>query len=867
MTKVNSNKKEIQKSVELGKRNKLLIPRVKTWCKHIHIEDRSAGLITEMYNVPTNLSISCPHTHRGFTAFHFESIARDFILENCLQCKYHEEIHEKNFGREIIELKKKWDEEILREKEEIARTKTLFKEQVKAIKHEDSTTITELSIIKIIDEIESNKIEKSLEILEASKLSPLFFNNISIDYLCLFLDENDIDRHIIESIYNVSKVRVNFSNFAIERLLDSIKNKINDDVSAILLNILSNKWLEENKDFVISIVDNLQYERQMGDYYDKKYSYPHSIELIFKIYSLNKETLQKHIKNRLFVNNKLTRINTNGLLQELIERDFTIVKEFIEELFFSLELDDDGYNESADNFTCKTLFLLYEKDSTFVKNNLIKCLNRLSKGAIIELLVLFEKIIIKGNKEDSQELLLIVIGFISNKTENTDVVKASINIIKEVTEERLELIDNDFNSLTGILIHLFERIKSYNHYKEEISTNIVSTFNPLQNLDPYEIETLKFTFNNNFSQLKDIIEFFISKDKSLNSLRHIISIIKELDSKKDGQLKGIFISLLKDASNDPSFIADFLPQIHSYILDIDSLDVRFEGMNFLIKIFDKFPQLITQSFIDIIKVFLNDVDLVIRKKALEVYYFILKHYPEQVTNQDIETICKCQTNNYIIIHQEANKLSYRIFTFLTPKQREQWYINLISWESSYFKNENLEYSKNLVNIILFYSKEMNIQFHDNVTKLYYEKYCDSNYYIAIEFIKKLNNIAQTNTNLIEFWLVQSLKFIGKLKVDSFYSHEDIIAPFFNTLYYQTSSLIIQNDKLFSDFIVTRIKVSDYRTILKLLRVFAYYSLHEVLNRNCHLLKENIPVVKSNNYLLKQINIFQSIAQQELNIKH
>lgn len=102
MSKEGQQEREIEKMVALGRRNLVLIPQVENWCKHVEIHDNSAGLITELYQIPTMLSIGCPHASGGYSGANFEWSARDFILENCKNCQFHKKISSPNFGEEVF---------------------------------------------------------------------------------------------------------------------------------------------------------------------------------------------------------------------------------------------------------------------------------------------------------------------------------------------------------------------------------------------------------------------------------------------------------------------------------------------------------------------------------------------------------------------------------------------------------------------------------------------------------------------------------------------------------------------------------------------------------------------------------------------
>ena len=196
------------------------------------------------------------------------------------------------------------------------------------------------------------------------------------------------------------------------------------------------------------------------------------------------------------------------------------------------------------------------------------------------------------------------------------------------------------------------------------------------------------------------------------------------------------------------------------------------------------------------------------------------------------------------------------------------HINTISWEATYFNEDDFYYSKDLVKIILYYNNDINSANQNTVIKEFYQKYCNCpEYYVAIDFVKELNKISDDFPNLENFWLEQTLGFISKLRVDYIHNHEDIMEPFFNTLYNKSHELLSKNEELLLKFIENRIVYEDYRTILRLLKILLYYNLHEILNKFCIIIEGKIPKNQSNNNVLELNNLLYRISHLELAAKN
>lgn len=77
MVKKRSMEREIEKSVEIGRRNAALMGKVQNWCRHLEVRMESAGLVAQLYNLPVGMmSIRCEHATAGGTmSMHLNQVA------------------------------------------------------------------------------------------------------------------------------------------------------------------------------------------------------------------------------------------------------------------------------------------------------------------------------------------------------------------------------------------------------------------------------------------------------------------------------------------------------------------------------------------------------------------------------------------------------------------------------------------------------------------------------------------------------------------------------------------------------------------------------------------------------------------------
>lgn len=124
MVKERSFNKEIERTVEIGRKNQELWPRVKGWCKHLEIQLMSAGVVAEIYNLPAGtMRITCDHASAGGTAsMHLENVATSFIIKNCRDCPFHQVVDIDNIGYAILEEWEKAQAESQQAQEQVVRS-------------------------------------------------------------------------------------------------------------------------------------------------------------------------------------------------------------------------------------------------------------------------------------------------------------------------------------------------------------------------------------------------------------------------------------------------------------------------------------------------------------------------------------------------------------------------------------------------------------------------------------------------------------------------------------------------------------------------------------------------------------------------
>ena len=85
-----SHDNEFAETMKLGEDNAVCLRQMQSWCKHVEIEQTSAGLYAPMTGLPIGMySVACPKVEGKTASMHFRRIFSDFLVQNCATCPHH----------------------------------------------------------------------------------------------------------------------------------------------------------------------------------------------------------------------------------------------------------------------------------------------------------------------------------------------------------------------------------------------------------------------------------------------------------------------------------------------------------------------------------------------------------------------------------------------------------------------------------------------------------------------------------------------------------------------------------------------------------------------------------------------------------
>ena len=100
------NANEVERYLEIGRRNQEVIELGRNWCRHLEVElVGGVGMIEAQTGLPIgSRAFSCAHAAGGrFGGMHLDAIAVDFALRNCQDCRFRDVVGFPNWTSLIAE--------------------------------------------------------------------------------------------------------------------------------------------------------------------------------------------------------------------------------------------------------------------------------------------------------------------------------------------------------------------------------------------------------------------------------------------------------------------------------------------------------------------------------------------------------------------------------------------------------------------------------------------------------------------------------------------------------------------------------------------------------------------------------------------
>lgn len=865
----------IQDVVETGRNNLAIYPKVANWCSHLQISADQGGYVAQIYGLPGMFTIKCPHSTKGYSQMQLDVMAADFIVENCIGCLHHKELDADNFGRIVIAEKQKKDEEIRQEEEQKKQSLQKVRDEVNKLLAGGSTVtgISEASILNLLEKFDkTDRAATAIQIEEASRLEPSFFTLLSLDVLSFYFEDEEIGTHCIIAVTNVLKTksdRPDQIKVNLERAF--LSSNQTDELAGLLDLYLDISNLTEFEVSIQSVLNRLSYFRLFLPPGESEPTNENSIKLFARIIDLDSSFFTQIVIHRLSHPEKFIRYNMLGVLEELIEKK----EEFIRALFLNIlqcfTIEDDGYYDSPDHMVQKIIIELLKRDPQRTYPVVKEADKKLSTAARIQLWEIPAKAF--RNEDVPNELdsfmpiwLKDFISIVFLKTTPAELKKEMLDDLAQMSGKAPTYFEPYFDELVGYLTTLLDEYKQFQFWLDELKSKSVdkrTTFNPLLGKDYWAVSNEEMTWAADIRHTKETIVhvFRLNEAKYFPKLQ---PIVKTLDSKTQADLKKELLTILGDGIKDPYVFSQFVPELYNYILDPHSIEIRIEAMKILDKMIEKYPNVVPQTFFDLIEAFVTDANQSIRKYAIELIKTVARYISTQLQDQHISFVIHSLNDKFVIVHKAAVDASETIYPFATADQQFLIMDSLYNWIYTYYQKAEPDHdfcertTKRLLRLARGKTKWITL-----LTKEFVIKFCkDKEHYFSKKFLSVLEEIKQEVPALEGDWLELTL---DKLTASRPYfgdngERDDLISTVYKSQYKVLKSKITNLE----GFLNSR-GDNDYSDIASILAICLHFELFETTKQFSERLLTSIPDVVSTRSIREVLQIANSLAEFELSV--
>lgn len=623
MAKKGNTDRELQRAVELGRKNAEILPKVRGWCRHLEIEMESSGLVAELYQLPVGMMhITCPHASAGGSmSMHLTQVATEFITANCRNCSYHELVSLENIGRTILDK----DDEVRARRVSETKDQDLAKHRLRelvsgdlteALRREGVTAQSVLELIVLLDnETHSNEAAKKL--VKAAELAPGFFTTDAIEVLCSHFPDPAHGEHCIDTVLILARRTRLFHEVAFRAARSCLEKFKNSDKACLLIA----EYLEHSdsveSEVVQEIVHAQWYALDIPSRRDRCYEGGNLA--LKRIGQRDPNLLSIVLKEQLKSDSKHIRFNAAHVIQVLIDDFPELAKQMIDPLVDSLELEDDIYNGiSADGAACQALAAIYVRHPDYAQERLSDGYGRLSSGAKEEIISVYRNIVFGGKRFSNysqestenferciprvvQPLLQIVSGFAHYLDVKAEAAETLEKIGKYYPQHLLEHLDG----LLGAVANLSHESALFDE-KE-----------PKTVLEVLEKQGSQATYSRTARQVIDALRGVCTHDARavLGALRQILP---NLDSGQRhlAAYKAELAALYGELGRNPKLLPEIIPDLYKLFVDFGSVFVRGASIKAITRILEKHRDVLPQNMVELLIVYLTDSYVYVHKSAV-----------------------------------------------------------------------------------------------------------------------------------------------------------------------------------------------------------------------------------------------------------
>jgi len=639
----NSERKQYEDSIELGKQNVECINGITSWCKHARVEMTHAGLYAQMTGLPIGMvEVTCPHAADGCGSMNLPLFLPMFILKNCVGCKSHSPNGSTSWVESIIEsAEKEKNARNMRECERATRLAELRK-RLQAIPRNarTSASIQEASILELteglFDQDSDRRTQSQKRLTEAARVGADLFPSLVLDLLIEQALSEEFGPACLAVCAELAVTRSDLSKRLADASCGAIKRGISIEAGAKVLTAVVDKLdMPMDVQVIQHLVSSQSYYRPIGGWEgNADPEYPFSVQMLSRYYTANSSSVLDAIKGRLASNDKHVRIDVCGVIRAIRKLHPGISIELLPELIESLQLDDDMYEDSADGAACREIAAAFDSDPKQADLLLSKKIHD-SSGELQTLLVTPYDDILRshlrswkrserksGPPASEQEKFAFARCWDLSQDEHLD-LKTRIKAAEAMKLSCKYLSDAAlpyFDAMLGYLALLRSQSQPPKPPPSIIIPGKAPEIAEMRRLD-------EWTRNNDWSHLKSLLSGALEELAEEEPSQVIDSILKcfdGLDTKSHEEFKAAIMGILGKLGQDYTSQPKLLPALMKGLMDFDSALIRMEALKASEEAF-RYADAVPSNLLDIVVLHLQDQYVAVHKSAVRTIRWLARH--------------------------------------------------------------------------------------------------------------------------------------------------------------------------------------------------------------------------------------------------
>jgi hypothetical protein len=626
VAKKRNTDKMLQQTLEIGQRNKDLMPKIRNWCRHLEIKMESAGLVAEIYNVPAGtMSMSCAHASAGGTmSMYLSQVAADFITSNCRDCPHHEMVSLDNIGREILNKEVEVRSRRVAKAEQENSAKLRLHELVsgdltEALRREDITKRSVLELVLLLDD-DSHSRDAAMKLVKAATVAAEFFTKDGIEVICSHFPDINHGQICMDALMQLgakSGELPEIAFLAARACLEQMKNC--NGACYLIGTYLQERGRSAERELVEAVL-NAQWHgpaifltrtapRSDGSEFALKVIAQKDVALVVDV-----------LKRRLKATRKDVRFNAAHIVEALLDDFPGLAQCLVDPLIDSLELDDDIANGvSADGAACRVLAAIYVRHPDSTQERLDGGYRRLSEEGKEIILQTYRCIAlaVRASSSLGQEsvpafeacisrIIGPLLGVVSGSAHPIDARVAASEVLKLIARHNSQALKEYFDGLLGALANLVQ---------ESVLLDQKSVTGTLEGLEKRGSQA---TYSKAISHVLDAINAVAVRNPQL-ALGRLKEIFANLDSSQPylASYKAELIAVYGQLGRDPKILPEVIPELYKPFVDFGSALVRGAAVQAVGKILEKNPDALPQNMAELLAVYLSDSYVYVHKSAVK----------------------------------------------------------------------------------------------------------------------------------------------------------------------------------------------------------------------------------------------------------